>query len=87
VSAVSSLSGVRASISEPKRAALLVTIFVDFLNSKNDFLHKDKRGACKKTHEYTNSLYILIKNVWYNKCRAGKRISVDCHDPVRSLLR
>jgi len=49
-------------ISEPKRAALVATIFVDFLNSKNNFLHNNKQGAfdtiklygvtCKK---YTNT--------------------------------
>jgi len=31
-------------IFEPKRAALLAAIFVDFLKSKNNFLHKKKQG-------------------------------------------
>jgi len=32
-------------ISEPKTAALVATILVHLLNSKHNFLHKNKQGA------------------------------------------
>ena len=62
-------------ISEPKTAALLATIFVNFLNSK----------ITRKEHD---TIKLMASHaVWYNKFRAGKRISIDRRDAVRRLLR
>jgi len=38
-------------IYEPKTAALVATIFVDFLNNKNKFLHKTSKEH-QKIQEY-----------------------------------